>query len=145
MIPINELRYGSWVEYDGKGCLVCEIDGGSESVCLYHESFRRAEDVPISRIFPIPLTPEVLEKCGFVRGTTVEEGEVMQDGDSEFWDLTLPHSPKEFTRNRMCLVKGFGDDGFTYSSQHARVAVDSIHTLQNLYFALSGKELDYTP
>lgn len=88
------------------------------------------------------ITQEMLVDMGFNHGTTVKEGEVMREGDSEYWEMYLPSSPKEFARNRMILVRWYGDDSFTYSEQNLRVAVDYVHQLQNLYHALTGQELE---
>ncbi len=54
-IKISELSIGDWVKVQG---VVKRIDYlyGKDNVC----------DVPIELIHPIPLTPEILEKNGFV-------------------------------------------------------------------------------
>lgn len=56
-IKISELSVGDWVEIQG---VVKRIDYlyGKDNVC----------DVPIELVYPIPLTPEILEKNGFEEG-----------------------------------------------------------------------------
>lgn len=82
-------------------------------------------------IEPIPLTPEILEKCGFKRkekssdiGPTPEDtyrAQGMPIFNYYYWNL----------------------DGFSLSDDfyHGTVKVTCLHQLQNLYFALTGKEL----
>lgn len=73
----------------------------------------------------IPLTPEILEKCGFVMHKT-----------SQLWrkdNFYLHHYL--ISDNEYC----FKYSDFTSSS------IQYLHQLQNLYFALTGEELIYKP
>jgi hypothetical protein len=56
-IKIRELSIGDWVEIQGVAKRIDYLYG-KDNVC----------DVPIELVHPIPLTPEILEKNGFVRG-----------------------------------------------------------------------------
>jgi hypothetical protein len=67
---------------------------------------------------PIPLTPEILEKCGFQRATI---GGYYKD----FEDIT---------------VRLFQEEGF-YSLEYIGTKIQYLHQLQNLYFALTSEEL----
>jgi hypothetical protein len=127
IMQANELRIGNWVlmqntmeDYypmpieDG-----CQISGGD-------------------KYEPIPLTPEILEKCGF---------------ESDAWD-EMPDETTSYT------LPVFDDRGDYYASAVLRskypftsVIVDAqeykvsrqynyLHQLQNLYFALTGQELE---
>ena len=70
---------------------------------------------------PIPLTEEWLLKFGFVK-----------DGDSDTYNLCT----EEY--NEMCI------EGYLQSEMNVmdiNVTLKHVHQLQNLYFALTGKEL----
>lgn len=66
---------------------------------------------------PIPLTPELLEKCGFKKydgyGYKVAQGYIIKHAN-----------------------------GYFYHYHDLRIRVDYLHQLQNLVFALTGKEIE---
>lgn len=76
----------------------------------------------IKHISPIPLTPEILEKAGF------------KAKGSGFWNLE-----KDF-----CSLEVYiNDKSITTFSYNWEVAeCQNLHQLQNLYFALTGEELN---
>lgn len=108
MIQATELRIGNWVEEDG-----------------YKKQFSMY-DFPLSTdsINPIPLTPEILEKCGFVN-------------DNGWYAIHL--------WNRNELAKCMDYDGVSINNSYFDYAITSLHQLQNLYYSLTGKELIYEP
>jgi hypothetical protein len=83
--------------------------------------------IPFEDANPIPLTPEILEKAGFVlnkdiyrwhnRGITICNNE---DDTGFYWDLS--------NNNGYKLLTEWKD-------------ISHLHQLQNLYFALTGEEL----
>lgn len=85
---------------------------------------------------PIVLTPEVLEKCGFEFDESVYKSKIY--GNNEWI---------EFDKDGDCFnvflkqgnVTGSDDVILLYTQ------IDYLHQLQNLYFALTGEELTYTP
>ena len=119
MINANELRIGNWINYldiNGVNPAQIEID---DFINLKEDG---EKDFPFT---PIPLTPEILEKCGFVMHKT-----------SQLWrkdNFYLHHYL--VSDNEYC----FKYSDFTSSS------IQYLHQLQNLYFALCGEELNYTP
>ena len=93
---------------------------------------------------PIPLTPEVLEKCGFEK-VSLDNGGQNLDCDFEKSYITMP-----FSRKR--LILSFDDNGpgqiNTYWVEDVGMGdvsltfdIQSLHQLQNLYFALFSEEL----
>jgi hypothetical protein len=80
---------------------------------------------------PIPLTPEILEKCGFVYDDVFEK-----------WFIYLNKHELDIDRLTFRKYEGFicfdGIDKRTILKQ-----VKYLHQLQNLYFALTGEELEY--
>lgn len=79
-------------------------------------------------IIPIPLSPEILEKCGFEADNKTEYGGWL--------------SPEIIGGSRLRLVKE--DVGFSFFNGICKTVVKDLHTLQNYYPAwTSGEELTY--
>jgi hypothetical protein len=84
-------------------------------------------DYPYEGLTPIPLTPEMLEKAGFINdrkgGIMVEEYSTASQGTFKGqWQITLIDAIPHPLRNN----------------------IQYLHQLQNLYFALTGEELPIT-
>lgn len=76
----------------------------------------------------IPLSPEILEKCGFEADNKTEYGGWL--------------SPEIIGGSRLRLVKE--DVGFSFFNGICKTVVKDLHTLQNYYPAwTSGEELTY--
>jgi hypothetical protein len=132
MIQANELRIGNWViDHGGNNNIVQGIHG-SGSV-----RFIDGEVCAVDKLNGIPLTPEILEKCGF------EENE----------NQTLYLGIDDYGLNWLEIIKS--PDGFypviyqwaemsneTPQSVHLN-RVEYLHQLQNLYYALTGQELTF--
>lgn len=69
---------------------------------------------------PIPLTPELLEKCGFELLVGDYDFDTYSKNGIEVWEHDEGY----------CHSYAFGGD------------VDHLHQLQNLYFVLTGEELE---
>jgi len=108
MINANELRIGNWVALKD-GYFVPIADGGILAI-----NQKRFE------CYPISLTPEILEKCGFVSNPYQDR--------YEFGDIHVEYC-------------GFRDICWVNGKPH----IEYLHQLQNLYFALTNEELNYTP
>jgi hypothetical protein len=119
MVQPNELRINNWIivndgekppyNYQLTGFDIYKIDEGG------------------SGIEPIPLTPELLEKCHWVRTIT---GIYVRKADRFKFRIEFAHG-----------------DVWLYVEQHDRdssieVELQYLHECQNLYFALTGKELE---
>jgi len=110
----NELRIGNWVyEYDALGGLFYNQVGWGIIGDLVDG---------LSPCEPIPITPEILEKAGFSNETYYyEKDEIcIRIYDGKFYALAM-WVPLESETNTL---------------------IESVHQLQNLYFALTGIELD---
>lgn len=114
MISENELRIGNWVECNG---IRFQITGTHLSAMQVDPSTKE--------IFPISLTPEILEKCGFKKV-----------GDDRWSNETLCRS----------IYRSKKSGGFDFEDDYGRGICDIdffyVHQLQNLYFALTGTELE---
>jgi len=113
-ISANELRIGNWV------------DAGQ----LGHTQIASIGLSTVGYGNPIPLTPEILEKCGFVY---------------EHDQIGMMYRIKNFVM--FYDGEGIGRNYGMDATDEARMDVNckSLHQLQNLYFALTNTELNYTP
>lgn len=129
MIRINELRIGNKVLFrDGlKGnwhkVVVSGIIGSDKishhPQIWYSSKMLVGSTNDLECIKPIPLTEEILLKCGFKDKLPWEKGNIILDSE-----------------NRLSVVDSTG-----YGVIAARNVI-YLHQLQNLYFVLTGKELE---
>lgn len=144
MIPINELRIGNKFYYPpfydgGKGDCIGEIESiymqdayPSEGfICLINIELETEYDSPIAKsdynnknINPIPLTPEILEMCGY-KYWNIDHN--CTDPNDAYW----VHPKMKFAINNI-----------KWTVQKLDIQIQYLHQLQNLYFALTGQELD---
>lgn len=133
MINPLELRLGNKVFYTVNGdkkhigeiTQIARTEDGIKATIDYH--------YPLSFGDPIPLTPEILEKCGFV-------GKYKSCGYSYQKNIIHLSSQDEDDNGKPIenYVLHFYDD---YKGK----PIYYLHELQNLYFARVGEELNYTP
>lgn len=120
----NELRLNNWVQYQSsQGMTPIKVaDMNSEGIELfvhdYHPHNIRC-DLMYEDLTGIPLTPELLEKCGFVNN-----GELF---DNNKWTIRF--------HRQGCAV--YYDDRWLRDMQH-------LHTLQNLFYFVTNTELTIT-
>ena len=119
MIKADELRLGNWYDDYGNYKQVTPND-----ILKAWESERFWME-------PIPLTPEILEKCGFV---------VLESNDV----LNITHA-----YNGYLSLNTYTNGGeywwLRYYQGGTNAKIKSLHQLQNLYYALTGQELTYNP
>lgn len=113
MIKVEELKRNNYLFQKSRGIAV-QIDNprGLHLITAW------GVDWPIEDFDPIPLTPEWLERLGFIDDLPWAKGNFRVDSE-----------------NRFHVVDGTG-----YSVIVAR-NIEYVHQLQNLYFALTGEEL----
>jgi hypothetical protein len=125
----NELRIGNWVNEFGKPKQIHSVD------ILYLEG---EDDTDFGDMYePIPLTPEILEKCGLkqyenfieIKGQTIGVIFPVIEIHKEDWE-------PEYQAGTY-VYSGLGDP----ESYGFKVKIEYLHQLQNLYFALTGEEL----
>ena len=77
MIQANELRVGNWVNNYGQYCFVLEIYKTNKVELGYFKDsigfIRKLDDVGIK---PIPITEDILLKCGFTEITELENMDI---------------------------------------------------------------------
>lgn len=120
-MQVNEIRIGNLTK---QGEIV-QIRENSARVEYLFEGILKQSYVNYINLEPIPLTEEILLNCGF----ELINNEFYRTKNHElnlFWTVNKNKMIPEYTEKR--LVTG-------YDFKH-------LHQLQNLYFALTGKELE---
>lgn len=121
----NELRIGNWVDLRGSYLQVFSINNTStathskieldlDSVTLD----KHVKWVNISCIEPIPLTEEILLSCGFLN-----------------WNGYFSKGNIKY-ENGNIILKFYSDDAYIIKG------IKYLHQLQNLYYALTGGDLE---
>lgn len=128
MIDTKQLRIGNVI-----GRMVCRPPDWNKAVALEFLTpslavflFKNEEDV-LSTFVPVPITPELLEICGFV------------DHAGNGWGSRLQLN----STDELAWYKQ--DNSLKYQTQGSGFSRDFsikyLHQLQNLFFALTGDEL----
>lgn len=126
MIKANELRIGNFARVANLTGTVTDILGDPAIYMSFSPDYEYIEEV----MHPIPLTPEILEKCGFARD---EERDV--NGYLAYRPDTAHFSMRLFINEKGHVCAHFL--GTAVSTNHPQY----VHQFQNLYFALIGEEL----
>lgn len=133
MIKANELRIGNFLkdQQSGEILIVDELTAtGIATIVLDRSKYPLKEGW---QAVPIPLTPEELEKCGFEN------------------KLSIAGFPTGLYQKNGLDIGYSGDDivldqySARFKSEGLFVKVKYLHQLQNLYYALTGEELEYKP
>jgi hypothetical protein len=127
MIKQNELRIGNYYR--------CKIYNGNNDVIL---PFTWQEFKYTHLFDPIPLTPEILEKCGFDINGFWEFEFILSDFSKLVLDLRQGYL---WLRESDLSKKPENDSIVCLWNRDLKKEI-FLHQLQNLYFALTGEELD---
>jgi len=124
MITANELRIGNWVNFsnDGINFKVIDISSGGIGV----KNLDEETWIELDQFSGIPLTPERLEKAGFVYDWDTYRLNIKGSGVIDWSDdgsVGIGHHGDKF------LFAGNGPCKY-------------VHQLQNLYWCLCGQELE---
>lgn len=135
-MKITELRIGNYILIEGVPQRITgfipddnhtNLLEGTPSVVFEHFKYKRDYETEFTECNPIPLTEEWLLKFGFEK-----------DGYND-------HKSYYYTLNGFKLNV---DDGYLFLDNPNQLAeaksikIKHVHQLQNLYFALTGKELE---
>jgi hypothetical protein len=143
MIKPNELRVGNLLKH--KGAIV-EINGIEDDTDTYHETWIvwvRATALvhPIADFDPIPLTPEWLERCGFVKLSHLGRKEHTLYIDE---NLSIEACEYQELLIRLVISQDNYDENINigvFTVYREISECKYVHQLQNLFFALTGEEL----
>ena len=132
MIKANELRIGNWVYTQSKKLMQHDKTVPFKLKVITAQEQHKWE--------PIPLTPKILEKCGFVKDAF---------GSYNIWlpqRLQTAESALLFSGDYLYLGQ-YNDDNRNHDSICTFWNKDlmkefHLHQLQNLYFSLTGEELE---
>lgn len=110
----SELRIGNWIH---------SIHGDEKVIDVMCDciNYHNCEDLSFDMIQPIPLTEEILLKCGFKK----KNGYGFKLGNIRVSKVD-------------CLTR----DEYAFSYYDLWINLRSLHQLQNLYFSLTTKELE---
>ena len=148
MISANELRIGNYVNHKSEGISrVTEIESHKNHIGVTPLSFNNYVFM-CPEIKPIPLTPEILEKCGFEKRFIKNDicyclPYLRPSGKKQMHDIVLVNFGT--FDNNLKNVYAFAIKEYDRNIQFAVTYIKNVHQLQNLYFALTGEELIYKP
>lgn len=132
----SELRIGNYVECNGINVIITELLSPRPRKPDYFNNVPVVElfyggltNALLSEINPIPLTEEILLKCGFEINGKYYRSKYIQDSIKLIYDFN----------QRVLYFKYKGE--FSPMIQIPRT-IESLHELQNLYHALTGEELE---
>lgn len=124
MINPKELRIGNLVMYEGDVYTLVGVNKHNVLLSNARHKIPRMED----SCTPIPLTKDILLKCGFNQ----------YELNIGALDLYIcPKTDNKYSNEGKCLL-------FFNSMPIYTIPCESVHQLQNLYFAIVGKELEIT-
>ena len=116
----KELRIGNWINVTFSSIVKQQVvDCMCDSV-----NTKCHESLPFDFIEPIPLTEEWLLKFGFIKRNEYE---------FDFWQNSM-WKLKEYKKKKYYIL-------FHCSDEVDCTLIKYVHQLQNLYFALTGEEL----
>jgi len=121
MINANELRIGNWYVNQWGEYLQVDADlFGADNLETYAN--------------PIPITAEILEKCGFVFGATSSTMWGIKDSDGDWLEFEG-------------IFNGILEPYMYYTGANIsqKAKPKHLHQLQNLYYSLTNEELIYKP
>lgn len=124
----NELRIGNWVDYEKTTHIITAIDSGNYGRSRWIKQSASEPDYEhtFKEIEPISLTPEILEKAGFHKHNNAW---VMPD-----------FNENNYTKDYFTIWDY--DGTYNLNTTQFPIELKSLHQLQNLYFALTGEELE---
>ena len=124
MISCYELRIGNYVLVDGNLQQVFAIN---HTVALVAEEDyeQMASEHNLKNVQPIPLTEDILRQCGFVYHDYFK-----------FWQLITTD-----TRSEMNISPDY--EVIDFMRKPILEKLTSLHQLQNIYFLLKGRELQF--
>ncbi|MBF0651309.1 hypothetical protein IR083_21050 [Dysgonomonas sp. GY75] len=136
-IKETEIMKGNYFSYDNKIVFIAEILK-SKLVTIYDGSGLE-KGTTLGCLRPIPLTEDILLKCGFEKRNTDQiryKRDTIELTYVEFWDED--DDGNEISFKEWKLSELYHSDLFYYKSFPS---IDYLHQLQNLFKSLTGTDL----
>lgn len=140
LIELSELKIGNYLLYKGEivyvTLLSLDIDDEYEDTIGFCKLGEASNEITewnrtlVNDLKRIPLTPKLLERCGFINGGSHDGGNSSWRHPDFPFGLTDTNGAPGFS------VYYFDDNHCSYPAE-----VDFVHQLQILFSALTGKEL----
>lgn len=127
MVKENEIRIGNWFRH-----LPVWSNRQPDEMPMKDFNFQWDDNdwyqmaegcMGLDRIKSIPLTPQILEKCGFVNDLSIDRPDYRQTA--------------KWVYNKFVIWADWVGGQCMYDG----VSIKTVHQLQNLFFALTGEEL----
>lgn len=141
MIQARDIRIGNWVsisennEHPKYRC-VSQIKNRG---IVFHD-LEHSGHFLFEKLSPIPLTNEILEKCGFeLSNKDLETYNIKYTGECTIQDLEFYQS-----RDISTIIRQWENYEDSTNNNYRYISLYNIkylHQLQNLYYALTGEEL----
>lgn len=158
MINPEELRIGNSVQFRDWTKEEKYVTGNVISIDVWHpnnsasivytdnENALGAKNTGMNfdKLLPIPLTPEIIEKCGYEDCEIAVGGGLLHFSNGEYWTRTSEPYTTDEKNLKGKFVFEFQDNEYGFQVSDVP-PIASLHQLQNLYFALTGEELIYKP
>jgi len=141
-LKIEDIRVGNYFKHN-------DLISASEYESIFQWDVAHFSDIDrcrlsIVNIEPIPLTAEILEKCGFEKHPhfTVQNERFIKIGRNRVLSVASVGTPNEMLFlteqeppkvNDVICIRNYDYDGYTY-----------LHEIQNIHHAITGKELTMT-
>ncbi len=142
-MQVNELRVGNWISIENAGFYEWGwkdygnyIKSKGDGYNLEHLG---VSEIISDKIQPIPLTPEILEKAGFKQYGSGIKREIWKYGFPVIRETRLDLYKKTFSNGE---TTGFYSLAMVSLVRGDPDRLEHLHQLQNLFFALTGTELE---
>lgn len=121
----DKLMVGNCIDFEGSLIQVTDVLCDSVNTTEH-------EALPYDMIMPIPITPDILDKCGF---------ESYDKGQAEFYDIYKTKNGIFISMAKVDIPYGFMDlkDRWYIGDPHTEIK--SLHHLQNYVYCVYNTEL----
>ena len=131
----EDLRIGNYIDTPRGIKSIKEI--GINAIGDYARFHNLHEGYYLSHCEPIPLTEEILLKCGFEKNIIAENGFINFYAEPNGIGLSFDCEADVYDKNNIVISEYYGVSLYN--------GVKYIHQLQNLYKALTNNELEFKP
>ena len=125
MISCYELRIGNYVLVDESFQRIAAINRTTASTLEAEENSETVSEHNLDNIEPVPLTDDIIKQCGFAFHDYFNFWQLITTGIRSEMNISTDYEVIDFMRKPI-LKK-----------------LTSLHQLQNIYYLLKGRELEF--